>query len=276
MSEIAVNDLNWRYGQEIVLDGVSFKVEKGKFYSILGPNGSGKTTMLKNILKILEPDKESIYIDNKDITVMSSQDMATRVACVPQETKIDFDFTVLDIVMMGRAPYLKRFEVEGKKDFEIAKEAMIMTNTWKFKDKSVKTLSGGERQRVVVARAIVQQTDILLLDEPISHLDIHHQLELLDTISYLCKEKQLTVISVLHDINMAAQYSDFLILLNEGKIRDLGVAEKVITEEAIEKVYKAKCCIIKNPITNKPHIIPMGKHGEETQYGKRVYSNLYR
>ncbi|WP_353893892.1 ABC transporter ATP-binding protein [Proteinivorax hydrogeniformans] len=259
MSDITVENLHWKYGDTTILDGLTFKVEKGNFYSILGPNGSGKTTLLKNMLKILQPQANSIFISDTDVSVLSAKDMAKKVAAVPQETTVDFDFSTLDIVMMGRAPYLKRFQVESEKDLALAKRAMEMTNTWQFKDKSIKTLSGGERQRVIVARAIVQQTEVLLLDEPISHLDIHHQVELLETVSYLCRKENLTVIAVLHDINMASQYSDFLVLINEGKIQSIGTVEDVITKEAIQKVYKTDCCIIKNPITKKPHIIPIGK-----------------
>lgn len=259
MSEIKIIDLGWKYGEENILRGINLQIEKGKFYSILGPNGSGKTTLLKNILKILVPKKRSIFISEDDITNIPTKEMAKKVGSVPQDTNVDFDFSVLDIVLMGRTPYLKRFEVEGEKDLAIAKEAMELTDTWRFKDKSIKTLSGGERQRVIVARAMVQQTEILLLDEPISHLDIHHQVELLDTVSSLSKDRGITVTAVLHDINMASQFSDYLILLNKGQIVSIGTSEEVITKEMIEEVYQMECCIIKNPITGKPHVIPIAK-----------------
>lgn len=259
MSEITIKDLLWKYGDETILDGISLEINKGKFYSILGPNGSGKTTLLKNMLKILSPEKETIYIADTDIYRINAKEMAKKVGSVPQDTSVDFDFSTLDIVLMGRTPYLKRFEVEGEKDLQLAREAMEMTDTWRFKDKSIKSLSGGERQRVIVARAIVQQTEILLLDEPISHLDIHHQVELLDTVHNLCRDRRITVGAVLHDLNMAAQYSDYLILLHGGKIVCIGTPEEVMTKEVIEKVYQMECCIIKNPVTNKPHVIPIGK-----------------
>ncbi len=259
MPEIKIKDLVWKYGDETILNGITLEIKKGKFYSVLGPNGSGKTTLLKNMLKILAPKKDSIYIDDIDIQKIPTRELAKRVGSVPQDTNVDFDFSVLDIVLMGRTPYLKRFQVEDENDYALAKEAMEMTDTWRFKDKSIKNLSGGERQRVIVARAMVQQTDILLLDEPISNLDIHHQVELLDTVSYLKYQRGLTVTAVLHDINMAAQYSDYLILLNQGQIVSIGTAEEVITKEIIEEVYKMECCIIQNPVTSKPHVIPISK-----------------
>lgn len=263
MSNISVKDLRFKYGEDTILDGLDFEIQKGKFYSILGPNGCGKTTLLKNILKLLEPNKNSIFINDTDVCNISAKQMAKIVAAVPQDTSVDFDFSSLDIVLMGRTPYLKRFEVEGERDLIIAKEAMEMTDTWRLKDKSIKNLSGGERQRVIVARAIVQQTDILLLDEPISHLDIHHQVELLDTVYKLCKDRNITVTAVLHDINMAVEYSDYLILLNEGQIVSVGTPEEIIKKEVIQQVYKMDCCIIKNPITGKPHVIPVSNGRRE-------------
>lgn len=259
MPHITVKDLRFKYGEVTVLDGLNFEIQRGKFYSILGPNGCGKTTLLKNMLKILEPNKNSIFIEGNDIYNLSTKKMSRLVASVPQDTSVDFDFSVLDIVLMGRTPYLKSFELESEKDLQIAKEAMEMTDTLRLKDKSIKNLSGGERQRVIVARAIVQQTNILLLDEPISHLDINHQVGLLDTVAFLCKERGITVSAVLHDINMAVEYSDYIILLNEGCVVAMGTPKEVIKKEIVQQVYKMDCCVIENPITGKPHVIPIGK-----------------
>lgn len=250
--------LKWKYEENLILDAINLKIEKGKFYSIIGPNGSGKTTLIKNILKLLEPSKNTIFLRNIDITSLSIKDMAKKMASVPQDTIIEFDFSVIDIVMMGRTPYLKRFESESEKDLEICKEAMEMTDTWRLRHKSIQTLSGGERQRVIVARAIAQQTDVLLLDEPISHLDIHHQVEILDTALYLTEKRNMTVVAVLHDLNLAAQYSDHLFLLHGGKILSQGIPEEVITEDAIYQAYKMQSHIIKNPLTGKPHVFPIG------------------
>lgn len=257
VSSINIKDLHWKYGDHLILDDINIEIEKGKFYSIVGPNGSGKTTLLKNILKHLEPKKNTLYIEDIDVTTLSSNDMGKRIASVPQNTRIDFEFTTLDIVMMGRTPHLKRFEIEGEMDLKICREAMEKTDIWRFKDKLIQELSGGEKQRVIVARAIAQQADILLLDEPISHLDIHHQVELLETVSDLNEKKEITVVAVLHDLNLAAQYSDYIFLLSQGKVLSYGEPEDVIREEIITKAFKTNVCIIKNPITGKPHVIPI-------------------
>ena len=185
--------------------------------------------------------------------------MAKRLSVVPQNTNIEFGFTVTDIVLMGRSPYMRRFESESNQDLEIAEMAMRATNTWHLRDKRINEISGGERQRVIVARALAQDTDIMLLDEPVSQLDIHHQIELMETIHALIKTRGMTVVSVMHDLNLAAQYSDFIILMNEGKVVCQGTPHEVITKENIREVYKLEGYIVNNPITGKPYIIHVKK-----------------
>lgn len=259
MYPIKINNLNCTLGNEQILYNINLKIEKHKFYSIIGPNGSGKTTLLKNISKALEPDKNTIFIEEKDIRELKNKELAKKIAYVPQNTQIDFDFPVMDLVLMGRAPYLKNFQNESSTDIDIVKNAMKLTNTWYLKDRNINDISGGERQRVLIARALAQQTDILLLDEPISNLDIHHQISVLDTIKTLNIEKNITVVTVLHDLSIAAQYSDYLILMDKGKLQAQGIPEDVLTAENIKKVYDMDILILKNPITQKPYIIPVGK-----------------
>ena len=256
---IKINNLNCTLGNEKILNNIDLNIQKNKFYSIIGPNGSGKTTLLKNISKTLEPLKSTLFIDDIDIKNLKNKELAKKVACVPQNTQINFDFSAMDIVLMGRTPYLKRFQNESSSDIEIVKNAMNITNTWHLKDKNINDLSGGERQRVIIARSLAQQTNILLLDEPISNLDIHHQIKILDTIKTLNIEKNITVITVLHDLNIAAEYSDYLILLNKGNILSQGTPQNVLTKENIKKVYNMDICVLENPISQKPHIIPIGK-----------------
>ncbi len=260
MSAISIRNLDYSYGDTQILNGINITLDKGKFYSILGPNGSGKTTLLKNLQKILKSDKKSIYINGEDLTSISIKELSRQMAIVPQETYMDFDFTVLDMVLMGRSPYIKRFESESQYDLELSQKAMEATNTWKFKDKSVRNISGGELQRAIVSRAMVQDTDIMLLDEPVSNLDLYHQMSILKTVSGFCRSKGVTVVAVLHDINLAIEFSDVLILLNHGEIISMGPPEEVITEEAIKTLYDMKCMIIKNPASGKPHIIPTDVH----------------
>lgn len=255
---LTVKNLNCGYENKDILHDINLQFTKGKFYTILGPNGSGKTTLLKNISRAVPIKNKKVYIDDKDINSLSSKELAQNLASVPQNTNIDFEFTALDIVMMGRAPYLKRFQNEQKKDFEIVEESMKITNTFEFKDKNINELSGGERQRVIIARALAQDTDILLLDEPISNLDIQHQVEILDTVKFLSKD--ITVIAILHDLNLAAEYSDSLILLKDGHIKAQGSVENVFTEKNLQEVYNMDVCLIQNPITGKPHVLPVSKN----------------
>jgi len=256
MKVISVNNLDYAYDEIPVLRGIDISLEKGMFYSILGPNGSGKTTLLKNLQKLLKTQRKCIYINGDDITSISVKELSKRLAVVPQETHMDFDFSVIDMVLMGRSPYLKRFESESSCDLQLAQEAMTITDTWKLKDKSVRNISGGELQRAVVSRAMIQDTEILLLDEPVSHLDIHHQISILNTVSGFSRSKKITVIAVMHDINLAVEFSDSVILLNHGVVEAMGSPEEVITKERIRSLYSMECMIIKNPSSGKPHVIP--------------------
>jgi len=252
---IKIRDLEWKFGDRQILWDISLTVNKGYFYSIIGPNGSGKTTLLRNISKSLEPKHDCVFIDDIDVTKLSSRNMAKKLSVVPQNTNIEFGFTVIDIVLMGRSPYMRRFESESSRDLEIAEMAMRATNTWYLRDKRINEISGGERQRVILARALAQDTNIMLLDEPVSQLDIHHQIEIMETIRTLIKSRGMTVIAVMHDLNLAAQYSDYIILMNKGKVVCQGTPQEVITKENIMKVYKLEGYIINNPITGKPYII---------------------
>lgn len=252
---IEIKSLSFSYEEE-VLNNINITIEKGKFYTILGPNGSGKTTLLKLISKALNIDKGKVFIEEKDLYSIKSKQLAKKMAMVPQSTEIEFDFSVEDIVLMGRTPHIARFSAEGEKDFKIAREAMEITNTLTLKDKKINELSGGERQRVIVARAICQDTDIILLDEPISHLDIHHQIEIMNEMKQLNENKNITIVAVLHDLNIAAAYSDHMILMDKGRVHSFGRPEEILNEKAIKEVYGLQVYITKNPKTNKTFIMP--------------------
>lgn len=255
---IILNNLNFSYNEKHILKNINISFERNKFYSILGPNGSGKTTLLKNILKALPTTDKTIYIDAFDINNYKNKDLAKKMSSVPQNTNLEFDFTSFDVVLMGRSPHLKRFERETNKDYEIVREAMEITNTWHLKDKYINQLSGGERQKVIIARALAQESSIILLDEPISNLDIQNQIEIMDTLKFL--NRDVTIISVLHDLNLAAQYSDYILLLKNGEIFFKGTPEKVLNVNNLKYVYDVNTYIIKNPVTGKPHIIPISKN----------------
>ncbi|HHY81389.1 MAG TPA: ABC transporter ATP-binding protein [Clostridiales bacterium] len=263
---VAVHDLSWKYGERIILRNINLKIERGRFYGIIGPNGSGKTTLLRNISKSLVPAAKAVYIDDLDAAGLSSRDIAKKLAVVPQSTNVEFDFTVTDIVLMGRNPYIRRFGSESRADMEIAEKAMKATNTWHLKDKCISEISGGERQRVIIARALAQDTAVMLLDEPVSQLDIHHQIEIMELICSLTRGRALTAVSVMHDLNLAAQYSDFLILISEGIIVCQGTPQQVITKENLKNVYHLDSFIVNNPVTGKPYIMHVEKLKKHVVY----------
>jgi len=240
-----------------ILKDINFEVKSGQFLGILGPNGSGKTTLLKSISKVLKPKKGAILIDDKDIYKMKNLDLARQMAVVPQTSPVSFDFTSLEVVLMGRNPHMTRFKMEGKSDLDIAKNAMKLTRTWEFADRPITELSGGERQRVIIARALTQEPKILLLDEPTTHLDISNQLEILDLIKQLSEEKNMLVVAVFHDFNLAARYCESIILMKKGKIVAVGDADETLTAENVKEVFSVDTLVKKHPITGQLHVIPI-------------------
>lgn len=251
---IQVEHLDFKYGQEPILKQLEFKVKKGSFVSIIGPNGSGKTTLLKNLCKILKPDSGVIEVDHTKLDHYKSKHLAKKMAVVHQGAMSEFDFNVGEVVLMGRYPYLNKFQSESAEDYQIANHAMEQTETYHLREKSLHGISGGERQRVMIARALTQQPDILLLDEPISHLDIKYQVEIMKLCKQLNQEKDITVLTTLHDINLASRFSDVIIMMKDGKIFTSGTPEQVITIENIKAVYD-----IDVEVSNLPHpmIIPV-------------------
>ncbi len=259
MVTLTIDGIDCSYGSVEILRNIDFEVKSGQFLGILGPNGSGKTTLLKSISKVLKPKKGAILIDDKDIYKMKNLDLAKQMAVVPQSSPVSFDFTSLEVVLMGRNPHMTRFKMEGQSDFDIAKKAMKLTRTWEFADRPITELSGGERQRVIIARALTQEPKILLLDEPTTHLDISNQLEILDLIKQLSDEKNLLVVAVFHDFNLAARYCDSIILMKRGQIVDIGKAAETLTSENVKKVFSVDTLVKKHPITGQLHVIPISR-----------------
>lgn len=257
VAAIQIENLKFKYDEEDVLKYINLHVPKGSFVSILGPNGSGKTTLLKNICHLLKPYEGQIVISDQLVERFKSKDLAKEMAVVHQGANSEFDFNVEDVVLMGRFPYIKRFQSESKKDVEIATESMKKTATYHLKHKTIKGISGGERQRVMIARALTQEPQILLLDEPISHLDIKYQLEILKLCKSLNEQNELTIITTLHDINLATRFSDYIILMNHGEIVEIGKPFDVMTKNNIKKVYEVDVEIIKMEQFENPIIIPV-------------------
>ena len=252
---VSIKNLSFAYDKVAILNNINLDFNKGKFYSIIGPNGSGKSTIIKNISKTLGPKRKSVFINNQDICTLNNKTLAKLMAVIPQNTVIDYQFTVSEIVMMGRSPHKGRFEDFNLEDERIIKKHMKATSTWELKDKFITELSGGEAQRVIAAKALSQETDIILLDEPTSHLDIQYQIEFLKIFRDLKTDK--IIIAVLHDLNLASIFSDEIILINKGKVVAKGTPWEVINEENIKHVYNVSVKVLENPISKCPHIIPI-------------------
>ncbi len=252
-----IDGVECRYGSVKVLEDVSLSVKGGDFLGILGPNGSGKTTLLKSISRILKPQKGTILLNEADIYSLKSVDVAKQLAVVPQDTSIGFNFAALDIVLMGRNPHMKRFQMESEKDMAVARKVMKLTNIWHLAERPINELSGGEKQRVIIARALAQEPKILLLDEPLTHLDIVNQLEIMDLVKDLCVKEKLVVLAVFHDFNLAARYCESAILLKEGKIFSAGSLTEVLTSENIKSVFNVDAIVTKHLVTNSVFVIPL-------------------
>ncbi len=257
MKMLKIENIDCALENTLILKDVDFEVERGDFLGIVGPNGSGKTTLLRAISGILPLVKGKVYLEGKDMSRMDRKKIARKIAMVPQNTFINFPFSAMEVVLMGRNPYLGRFEKERKEDLEKVKKSMILTKTWYLKDKKVTQISGGELQRVVIAQALAQDTDIIFLDEPTAHLDINHELEILSLITRLNRENLLTVVLVTHDLNLAARYCRKLILLKEGKIYAQGEIENILTSENINSVFHIKTLVKKHPLTGSIYTLPI-------------------
>lgn len=236
--------------KEIVHD-VSFDVEDGDFVGIIGPNGSGKSTMLKSIYRVLKPSAGEIIIAGEDVLKTSMRESALETAVVAQHNYYNFDFSVMDVVMMGRAPHKQAMEMDNEEDREIARDALSKIGMLDKADRDFYTLSGGEQQRVILARALAQQTPFLILDEPTNHLDIKYQLQLMDTI----KDLDLTVLCALHDLNIAGAYCNKLVMMKDGRVRAIGTPEEILTPELIEEVYGVKATVERHPETGLLNIV---------------------
>lgn len=253
--KLKIKNITFYYESLKALEEVTFEAKDGEILGIIGPNGSGKTTLLKCINLILKPKIGTILINEADVSKLSRREIAKKIGMTPQISSKLFPFTVLDLVLMGRTPHLGRFEGESRRDLDIVKEAMKLTNIEPLANRLIDELSGGEFQRVIIARALAQEPDILLLDEPTLHLDINHQLEIMELIRKLAKNRGLTAIVVSHDLNLAARFCDRLLLLNSGKIYAFGSPKEVLSPEKIRKVYHINVKVNHHPESKSPNII---------------------
>ncbi len=264
---LEIKDLTCGYDSKFILKDINFKVENKELIGIIGPNGSGKTTLLRAITGLLKPIKGRVLFEGNDIQRLGFRELAKKIAVVSQNSEVGF-MSAEEFVLLGRIPHFERFQLlETKKDLEIAEKCMNLTDTFKLKDQLMNHISGGEKQLVLLARALTQDPKVLLLDEPTTHLDITHQVGILDLIRRLNKELSLTVIMVLHDLNLASEYCQRLVLINEGRIYKIGTPFEVLNYKIIEEVYKTIVVVEKNPLSFKPYILLVSE--EERQKRNR-------
>jgi iron complex transport system ATP-binding protein len=251
VSALDIDSLSYKYDEKTVLDEITLSIKAGEIVGILGPNGCGKTTLLKNLNKNLKPHGGCVMIDGTDIDGISKREIAQSIAAVPQSNEIRFAFTVREIVTMGRMPFQESFRGETSKDLDIINKAMEQTGLTGFADRYINTLSGGERQRAIIARAITQTPRIILMDEPTLHLDINMQFEVLDLIHGLSRENNLAVVIVSHDLPMVTRYCDRIVLIHGHKVFAMGTPEEVLTKDNMRIVFNVDAELEEDPRMGK-------------------------
>lgn len=258
-SIIKLEGVHFAYPGRVVFSRMDFALEEGEILGLIGPNSSGKTTLLKLMDGLLHPQRGRVLLEGQDLHRLPRSRVAQRIAVVPQGLEVTFFFTVGEIVLMGRAPYLGRLGWERKRDWDIAREGMALTNVLGLENRLFTELSQGEKQRVLIARALAQEPKVILLDEPTSHLDINHQVEIHELIRHLNRERNLTVLNISHDLNLAGEYSHRIALLQGDSLYIAGPPSAVITEENIRKVYETNVLVEKNPISGAPRVTPLAR-----------------
>ncbi|CAI3318665.1 ABC transporter ATP-binding protein [Enterococcus cecorum] len=245
--KLTIEHLNLSIKQRTLLEDISLKTKDSQFVGLIGANGSGKSTLLKTIYKTLKPDSGEIYLDELNILHSSEKKVAQNLSVVSQFNELSFDLTVKQMVMLGRTPHKRLLEQENKQDLQIVEHALKTTNLLDYQDRSFLSLSGGEKQRVILARAIAQDPQFMILDEPCNHLDIRYQLEIMEIV----KNLDIGILAALHSLEDACRYCDELYVLKHGNIIAHGKPKEILTETLIEEVYGVKCKIYQNPITQQ-------------------------
>lgn len=238
--KVSTQNLHITLGKNEILKGIDFHTEQNSFIGIIGPNGSGKSTLLKCIYRTLKPTSGAVLLDDISLQTLSLKQSAKKIAVVAQHNHYNFDFTVKDVVMLGRAPHKRMLDRDTQEDFELVNASLKQVGMLDFSERLFSSLSGGEQQRVLLARALTQQTPCLILDEPTNHLDIKYQLQLMDIV----KNLDITVIAAIHDLNIAAMYCDFIYVMKHGAIVTKGTPKEVLTSETIEDIYEVKADVM--------------------------------
>jgi iron complex transport system ATP-binding protein len=261
---LEIRDLALSYGERVALRDVSLSLARGELLGVVGPNASGKSSLIRAITNVVTPQRGEVRLDGSPVRRLSQRELAVRVAVVPQNPSLPEAFTVLEVVLMGRTPHLGLLQSERQADWAAVRRALEQTDAWELVDRRIGELSGGERQRVVVARALAQETPLLLLDEPTAHLDVGHQATVLELVRRLCRPPEAdgadgcpkAVLAVVHDLTLAAQYCDRLAMLSEGRLVALGSPHEVLSPQVLASVYRTQVSVFSHPVTGRPVVTP--------------------
>lgn len=259
-AELCSKDLVLGYDKKIIVQDLNIQIPEGKISVIIGGNGCGKSTFLKSLARLIQPFKGNITLNGTDIHQFKSKAFARNLGLLPQYCLVPSGIKVRDLVARGRFPYQDFFGGLKEEDYSIVEEAMKMMGIYELMDVEVESLSGGQRQRVWIAMVLAQDTDILLLDEPTTYLDIAYQLEILDLLIDLNRKKKTTIVMVLHDINLSARYADYIFALKKGKLIKEGTPREVITPETMREVFGIEGMIVEDPISKTPLLVPQGRY----------------
>ena len=254
--EILAKAVRMAFGSKEILKGMDFTLRDKEFVGIIGPNGSGKSTFLKCVYRVQKPTEGEILFDGQRLDELSYRESALKLAVVAQHNTYSFDFSVLEVVLMGRSPHKKLLQRDNLEDYRIARKALAVVGLADFEERSFATLSGGEQQRVILARALTQQTECLVLDEPTNHLDIKYQLQIMDIV----KSLDLTVVAAVHDLNIAAMYCDRLVAIKEGQVVGVGTPRQLLTEQFIYDMYEVRSKVNVDEATGRINIVYLPQH----------------
>ena len=253
---LTIDGVSVSFGRQRVLEGVDLELRPGELLGLVGRNGAGKSTLVRAVTRIVKIDAGTVLVFGERVDRLSTVALARRIAVMPQSAELPHGYSGLEIVLMGRTPHIALLGSEGERDFAVARRAMEQTDTWQLSSRRIDQISEGERQRLLLARALAQETPVLLLDEPTTHLDIGHQAALLDLLAGLRRDRGLSVLAVVHDLTLAAHYCDRLALLEGGRVAVEGNAADVLTVERLSGMYGGNISVIEHPTTGKPVVLP--------------------